>query len=259
MQLIDTHCHFDDTSFDPDRDAAYRRARDAEVMTIVVPSIKSDWWARVKQICDTYPGLYPAYGLHPMFMRDHSDGDIERLAGWIERERPVAIGECGLDFFIPDPDRERQQRCFEAQLQLAQRFDLPVIIHARRAVEAVIDTLRHYPSLRGVLHSFSGSEQQARRLIDMGFLMSFGGPLTYPRARRLQRLVATLPVNAIMLETDSPDQPDLHQRGERNEPARLPVILAAITGLRTESAEEIARSTTQNAIRLFGIFAGDRG
>jgi TatD DNase family protein len=188
-----------------------------------------------------------------MFMPDHNDRDIERLAGWIGREHPVAIGECGLDFFIPDPDREGQQRCFEAQLQLAQQFDLPVIIHARRAVEAVIDTLRRYPSLRGVLHSFSGSEQQARRLIDMGFLMSFGGPLTYPRAHRLQRLVAALPLDAIMLETDSPDQPDLDQRGQRNEPARLPVILTAMTGLRNESMEEIACATTRNARSLFGI------
>ncbi len=253
MQLIDSHCHFDHPLFDPDRLAAWERARNAGVTALVVPAIRSREWPRQRRVCGELPGLHPAYGLHPMFMADHGAGDIRLLAEWIERERPVAVGECGLDFFIPEPDRAGQQRCFEAQLELARTFNLPVIIHARRAVEQVRNALRRYPGLRGVLHSFSGSLQQAEQLIEMGFLLGFGGPVTYPRASRLRRLVARLPLQAMLLETDAPDQPDREQRGQRNEPARLPVILAAIAGLRGETPEEIARITTRNARTLFAL------
>ena len=138
---------------------------------------------------------------------------------------------------------------FEAQLTLARQFDLPVVIHARRAVEQVIDSLRRFPGVRGLLHSYSGSEQQARRLIDMGFSLSFGGPLTYPRAKRLRRL------EAILLETDAPDQPGSRHRGERNEPAYLPEVLEALSGLRDEPIEQLAGQTHANSRRLFGLDA----
>ncbi len=253
MQLIDSHCHFDDPRFNPDRDSLYRRARDAGVSTQIVPAVTRNNWERVKQTCERYPGLHPAYGLHPMFMAAHGGGDPAALADWLERESAVAVGECGLDFFIDDPCREEQLQLFEQQVSLARRLDLPLIIHARKAVEQVIDILRRYPGSRGVLHSFSGSQQQALRLMELGFLMSFGGAVTYQRATRLQRLVAELPLDHIMLETDAPDQPDAGIRGQRNEPARLSVIASAIAELRGESADEIARTTSSNTERLFGI------
>jgi TatD DNase family protein len=252
-ELIDSHCHFDDRCFDHDREAAYQRALAAGVNGQIIPSIKAGWWPRVKRICDQYPGLYPAYGMHPMFMSEHRQQDIRKLEEWIRQESPVAVGECGLDFFIEDPDRAGQQLFFEAQLELARQYELPVIIHARRAVEEVINSLRRFPGLRGVLHSFSGSEQQANRLIEMGFLMSFGGPITYRRATRLHQLVGSLPLNHIMLETDSPDQPDEENRGRRNEPARLGWILERVSNLRQESADEIAAVTSRNARQLFGL------
>ena len=255
MQLVDSHCHFDDACFDGDREAAYQRALSAGVKRQIVPSIKSDWWPRVRRICEQYPGLYPAFGMHPMFLPEHRPQDIVALEKWVKDESPVAIGECGLDFFIELPDRKGQQRFFEAQLELAQECKLPVIIHARRAVEEVINTLRHYPGIRGVLHSFSGSEQQAHRLIEQGFLMSFGGPITYPRAKRLRQLVSNLPLEALMLETDSPDQPDAENRGKRNEPARLSLVLETISTLRQESPKKIAAVTTHNAQELFGLSA----
>jgi TatD DNase family protein len=188
-----------------------------------------------------------------MFMDVHRASDISLLDNWLQTENPVAVGECGLDFFIDDPDRDGQRRLFEAQLELAKCHGLPVIVHARRALEDVLDILRRYPDVRGVVHSFSGSEQQARRLIDMGFLMSFGGPVTYPRARRLRHLAAVLPLESIMIETDSPDQPDVDIRGRRNEPVRLPRILAELGLLRKESEQDIAAVTRANAIRLFGL------
>ncbi len=251
--LIDTHSHFDDDSFDADRDAAWQRALDAGVTQQVVPAVTAADWPRVRETCRRYAGLYPAYGLHPMYSDVHTEAHLAELEQWLTAERPAAIGECGLDFYIENPDREWQRRLFAAQLELAVKCDLPVIIHARRAVEEVIHTLRNYPGIRGVLHSFSGSGEQARQLMELGFLMSFGGPVTYPNATRLRKLVAELPLNAMLLETDAPDQPDADHRGQRNEPAYLPRILQELATLRKEPAEALAAAANANARRLFGI------
>ena len=251
--LIDSHSHFDDRRFDQDRQDAWQRAQDAGVTAQIIPAVTAADWPRVKETCANFAGLYPAYGLHPMFCDKHKDSDIKLLAEWIEREQPVAVGECGLDFYIDNPNRERQQELFEAQLRIASEYALPVIIHARKSVEDVIITLQKYPDLRGVLHSYSGSLQQAKQLIDMGFLVSFGGPVTYPNASRLHQLVAEIPLESIMLESDSPDQPDIEHRGQRNEPSYLQLILNKVSEIRDEPAELIAAQTTANAQRLFGI------
>ncbi len=251
--LIDTHSHFDDYSFNPDRDAAWRRALDAGVTVQIVPAVTAADWPRVKEACERYPGAYPAYGLHPMYCEQHKDDDIAELDRWLTTEGAVAVGECGLDFYIENPDREHQTRLFEAQLELARKHGLPVIIHARRAVELVTQTLRRYPGIRGVLHSFSGSREQAEQLMKLGFMMSFGGPVTYPNATRLRELVRTLPLDSMLLETDAPDQPGVAHRGERNEPAYLPEILREIAALREEDAKTIAAAANANAQRLFGI------
>ncbi len=256
-RLIDSHCHFDDTRFDQDREQAFQRAREAGVGSQIIAGVKAEWWPRQKQVCMDYPGLYPAYGLHPMFLGDHRPQDIERLVSWIEREQPVAIGECGLDFFIKDPQPEAQQVLFEAQLELAQHYRLPVIIHARRSVDQVFNSLKRFPGLKGVVHSFSGSEQQARRLIDLGFLLSFGGPITYERAKRLRSLIQSLPLESLMLETDAPDQPDNGHRGERNESAYLPNVLQTVAELRNQPAVEVAAITSKNAAQLFNIPSSD--
>lgn len=253
MILIDSHCHFDDIRFDDDRTQAYERARQAGVIALIVPAVTRDSWSRLTSVCQNYPGLHPAYGLHPMFTQQHKESDIEALDRQLAGEYAVAVGECGLDFFIDNPDRDRQLMLFDAQLELAVKYRLPVVIHARKAVEEVINRLRRFANLRGVLHSYSGSEQQAQRLIEMGFMLSFGGPLTFPGAHRLRHLVSRLPLHAIMLESDSPDQPDAANRGGRNEPALLGRVLNAVAELRQESTEEIAFQTTTNALELFGI------
>jgi TatD DNase family protein len=253
MQLIDSHCHFDDASFDTDRPQALQRAHVAGVTEQVIPAVIAAWWPRIRQLCLTYPELHATYGLHPMYLADHQSAHLEQLREWVVREQPVAVGECGLDFYIEDPQPTQQLFYFEGQLAIAREFDLPVIIHARRAVEEVINTLRRYPGVRGVLHSYSGSEQQAHRLIDLGFVMSFGGPVTYERAKKLRRLIQTLPLEAILLETDAPDQPDSQHRGERNEPAYLPIVLQTLAELRTEPLERIAAQTRENTRHLFQL------
>lgn len=253
MRLIDSHSHFDVTEFDGDRVEALGRALAAGIDGQIVPAIDAAGWPKLKQICAQFPGLHPAYGLHPMYLASHRAEHLDALRVWIERERPVAVGECGLDYFLEGLDRNAQQHCFDAQLQLAREFDLPVIVHARRAVDAVIQSIKRSGGLRGVIHSFLGSVEQAAQLHTLGFLVGIGGPVTYERAKRLRRVVAKLPIEMLLLETDSPDQPDAGHRGQRNEPARLPIILETVAALRGMEADDLAAATTGNAERLFGL------
>lgn len=251
--LIDSHSHFDAPEFDADRDAVLARARDAGVGEQIVPAIAASGWPTLRRLCADTAGLYAAYGLHPMYLAEHRPEHLDLLAEWIDRERPVAVGECGLDFFIEGLDHEAQRTYFEGQLALARTHDLPVIVHARHAVDAVIAALRRSGPLRGVVHSFSGSEQQAAQLWKLGFLLGIGGPVTYARAARLRRIVATMPIEQLLLETDAPDQPGAGHRGERNEPAHLVQICDVIAELRGVPPAEIARATSANAEALFGL------
>jgi TatD DNase family protein len=261
VDLVDSHCHLDAEAFAHDREAVIDRARAAGVRRQVVPAVTAASWPGLRQACRLAAGLYPAYGLHPVYLDQHRPEHLDQLQDWIERERPLAIGECGLDYFMPGLDAAGQARYFDAQLRLARDHDLPVIVHARRAVDAVIAAIRRIggaargqPSrLRGVVHSFSGSPEQARRLWELGFCIGLGGPLTHVRAQRLHRLVAEMPLEFLLLETDAPDQPDAGISGQRNEPARLPVILKAVAQLRQADPVGIARATTANAERLFAL------
>lgn len=251
MRFVDTHCHLDDREFEADRDAVLARARQAGVTRIVVPAIDFANWGQVRTLCGEEDGLYAAYGLHPLLLASHRPEHLHALRDWIEREHPVAVGECGLDYFVEDLDRDAQQGIFDAQLRIAREFDLPVIVHARRAVDTVIASLRKVGGLRGVVHSFSGSPQQAGQLWDLGFLLGFGGPVTYPRANRLRSLAASMPLEHLLLETDAPDQPDAWHRGERNEPMRVTAVAQAIAELRDTTPEAVAEATTRNAEQLF--------
>lgn len=250
--LVDSHSHFDAREFDADRRAVHARAVAAGVQAQVVPAVDATGWPALKAVCAELPGLYPAFGLHPLYLDAHRPEHLTELRGWIERERPVAIGECGLDFFVEGLDADAQQLYFDAQLRLAREFDLPVIVHARRAVDAVIASIRRIGGLRGVVHSFAGSTEQAAQLHKLGFLLGIGGPVTYERAHRLRGLVATMPLEQLLLETDAPDQPDVDHRGERNEPAYLTKVLEVVAELRGVPPEVVAAATTANAERLFG-------
>lgn len=253
--LIDSHCHLDLPPFDADRGAVWARARSAGVTQCVVPAVTAARWTSLTALCRDEPGLHATCGLHPLFMAEHRPGDLDALRGRLESGGAVAVGECGLDFHAGRDDAEYQIALFRGQLALALEFDLPVLVHARRALEEVILELRARPGLRGVVHSFSGSEEQAERLWSMGFAVGIGGPVTYERARRLRRIVASMPLRHLLLETDSPDQPLSGHQGERNEPARLPEVLDCIAMLRNEPAADIAAATSDNARALFDLGA----
>ncbi|MEO6103240.1 MAG: TatD family hydrolase [Pseudoxanthomonas sp.] len=251
--LTDSHCHLDAPEFDHDLDAVIARARAAGVKRQVIPAVEAAGWPRLRDLCRVETGLFAAYGLHPMFLSSHQPHHLQDLGEWIARERPVAVGECGLDFFVGGLDQDTQRLYFDGQLALARDFDLPVIVHARRAVDAVIASLKRVGGLRGVVHSFSGSPEQARQLWQLGFMIGIGGPATYTRANRLRGLVASMPLEYLLLETDAPDQPDVGIRGQRNEPARLSFICETVAGLRGEQPRALAEATTRNAGRLFNL------
>lgn len=253
MRLVDSHSHFDAAEFDADRAAAHARAVAAGVVAQIVPAVDAAGWPKLRQTCADFPGLWPAYGLHPMYLDAHRPEHLPALRAWIERERPLAVGECGLDYFVEGLDAEAQSVYFDGQLRLAREFDLPVIVHARRAVDAVIAAIRRIGGLRGVVHSFSGSAEQAAQLHRLGFLLGIGGPVTYARANRLRGIVAGMPLEQLLLETDSPDQPGAAHRGQRNEPAHLLEVLDAIATLRKVPRDDIAAATRDNAVRLFKL------
>ena len=254
VHLIDSHSHIDVASFDADRDAVLERARAAGVGEQIVPAIALSGFGKLRDLCGARAGLHPAYGLHPMYLAEHRPEHLEQLAAWVEREKPCAIGECGLDFHVEGLEPEAQRSYFRGQLELAHDAQLPVIVHARRALDEVIAALRRAALARGgVVHSFSGSVEQARQLWKMGFCIGLGGPVTYPRARRLRAIVASMPLEFLLLETDSPDQPLHGRQGARNEPALLVDVCACIAVLRGVAPDEVAAATTRNARHLFNL------
>lgn len=254
--FIDSHSHLDAAEFDADRGAVLARARAAGVARQVVPAVTAAGWPALRALCAAEPGIHAAYGLHPVYLARHRVQDLEALPDWIASAKPCAVGECGLDHYEPGLDPLAQARYFERQLELAREAGLPVIVHARRAVDPVIAALRRVGGLRGVVHSYGGSEEQARQLYRLGFSLGIGGPVTHARATRLRALVARMPIEHLLLETDAPDQPPAAHRGERNEPALLPGIAAEIATLRGIGVEELAAATSRNACELFRLPQG---
>jgi TatD DNase family protein len=253
MELVDTHCHLDVAEFQADRDAVLARSRAAGVRRIVVPAVDAASWDGLLALCRREPGLYPALGLHPVHVERHRDEDVAALERRIAGERPVAVGEIGLDYHIEQPDRKRQQRLLEAQLAIARDAGLPVVLHVRKAHDAMLAALRGAGVSGGIAHAFNGSLQQADRYLALGFRLGFGGMLTYERSRKLRRLARELPLEAIVLETDAPDLTVASHRGARNSPEYLPEVLAALSEIRNEDPHDIAEQTTRNALAVLHL------
>jgi len=251
--LIDTHCHLDAGEFDRDRDAAYERARAAGVETQVVPAVTRANFDDVASTCRRYAGCLPAWGLHPVYIPVHRDDDLTALRLQIECWRPVAVGEIGLDLFVPDLDFATQERFYVEQLKIARDYDLPVLLHCRRANDQILKYLRRIPVKGGIAHAFNGSDRQAEAFIRLGFKLGFGGAFTWERASNLRRLARELPLEAIVLETDSPDIPPQWVGKGRNEPAELARIARVLAELRGTSEEEIAVQTTANALAVLQL------
>ena len=253
LDLIDSHSHFDVDAFDADRDIVLARARGAGVKRQVIPAIARNGFGKLRDFCASTEGMHAAYGLHPLFLAQHKTTDLDELEEWIAREHPVAVGECGLDFYVEGLDADTQHRYLDRQLVIARDHDLPVILHGRRAFDEIAASIRRVGHLRGVVHSFAGSQEQANQFWKLGFHIGIGGPITYERAHRLRGIVREMPLEFLLLETDSPDQPLCGHQGHRNEPAMLVEVCRSIAQLRGVDPEEIASATTKNCERLFAL------
>jgi TatD DNase family protein len=258
---IDTHCHLDAAEFDADRDAVVERARAAGVGQIVIPAVDVGNFARVRELAHRYRLAY-ALGIHPMCTDRAGDADLGHLREALVRHagdpRLVAIGEIGLDHFIPGLDQARQARFFAVQLELAAEFGLPVLLHVRRALDTVLKHLRRTPVSGGIAHAFNGSEQQAAAFVELGLRLGFGGAVTFERALRIRRVAVAVPLGAVVMETDSPDIPPqwLYRTAEaraagatmRNESAELAPIGSELARLRGAGVAAFAAATSANAI-----------
>ncbi len=254
LELFDSHCHLDFSEFDGWRDQALQAAHQAGVRQILIPGVTAQHWPRLLRLCSAHPGLYPALGMHPCFMAEHRPEHLEALSHRLAAGEAMAVGEIGLDYFSAAAQSEKQHALLEQQLALAKRFDLPVLLHVRKAHDQMLKALRRAKLPRGgIVHAFSGSEQQARIYIELGFRLGFGGALSYARATKLRHLAAVLPLESLVLETDAPDMPLAGWRDEPNRPQRVADTLAVIAGLRTESPGQIARQTTANVRELLGL------
>ncbi len=252
--LIDTHCHLDAAEFTADRDAVVARAIEAGVAGIVIPAIGRSNFTEVASLCRTHVLCFPAYGIHPMYVDQAHESDLQVLRDWLVRGSPVAVGEIGLDRFVEQRDDARQGFFFIEQLKLARDMNLPVLLHVRNAIDPILKQLRRIRVCGGIAHAFNGSRQQAEEFIKLGFKLGFGGALTWSRATRIRELAATLPLDSIVLETDAPDIPPiwLGRRG-RNEPGELRQIATAMAGLRNLPLVELAQACSRNAERVLGL------
>lgn len=253
--LIDSHCHLDFEVFDGDRADVLQRAKNSGITDIIIPGTEKKHWQRITSLCESQPQpqLHACYGLHPYWANKHNKQDIVQLQKYIDQHPLVAIGECGLDFRPQQADKKTQQYFFEAQLSLAEDYQLPIVIHSVNATETVIQTIKKFKNLQGMIHSYSGSSEQARQLIDLNFYISLSGGVTYDNAKKIRRVARDIPLTSLLVETDAPDQPDLKNAGKRNEPAFLINTVKIIAGIREESIEMVAIKTSSNAKKLFNI------
>lgn len=276
MAWIDTHCHLDAAEFDADRDAVVSRARAAGVELAVLPAVDVSNFDTVRELAHRHGFAY-ALGIHPLFVPRSADEDLDRLAEALTRHRGdprlVAVGEIGLDFFVPEQDGTRQERFYQAQLKLARDAGLPVILHVRRSADGLLKGLRRIEVVGGICHAFNGSVQQATSFIERRFALGFGGAMTFERAHNIRALAARLPAHAAVLETDAPDIPPhwLYRTAaeraaglsSRNEPAELPRIALTLAELRgwtlAEAAEQTGAAACAALPRLAGLMSTGPG
>ena len=257
MGLIDSHTHLDFPDFDADRTQLLARSRASGVEQMVVLGVYQHNWQRLWDLVQADSQLYAAFGLHPVYLNEHRPEHVLELGQWLSRlaghPQLCAVGEIGLDYFLPELDREGQQQLFEAQLQLAADFQLPALLHVRRSHAQVIATLKRFRLQRGgIIHAFAGSREEAREYLKLGFKLGLGGAATWPQALRLRKVIVDLPLDAIVLETDSPDMAPAMYPNQRNSPEHLPDICQALAEVMGISPERLAETSTANARELFG-------
>jgi len=259
--VIDTHCHLNFDSYDADRDQVIARAAEAGVTRIINPGIDEATSRAALDLTKRYSNIYAAVGVHPNDTASFSEADLDWIEALAGEAKVVAIGEIGLDYHWHDSPKEAQFKAFEAQLALAAKLGLPVIIHNREASDDIMAILENWtsslpPALRdrpGVLHSFSAPKQIAERALAAGFYLGFTGPITFKNADDLRRIATSVPQDRLLVETDAPFLTPTPHRGQRNEPAYIPLMVARLASLHAIPVEQMAAATTANAERLFRL------
>lgn len=256
--FFDSHCHFDFSAFDSDRDAVWRECARQGVRGLLVPGVTARQWPVAAQLCHKLPGLVWAAGFHPWWLPDTGIEQSRRhLLAALDDTLCVAVGECGLDKII-DTSLARQMEFLHMQLEVASECNKPVIIHCRKAHHELLPLLKkHALPQGGVIHAFSGSPELASQYWSLGFYLGIGGTITYPRARKTRNAVCQLPLEALLLETDAPDMPLSGRQGQRNSPEYLPQVAEVLAQLRGETLARVAEQTRLNAARLFGAVVSD--
>ena len=255
MELFDTHCHLDFNDFDHDRDHVINNAKQHGVNNILIPAVAQKTWHQTIDLCQQSDTCHLALGLHPMFIDQHQPQHLNELDDLVSAHKPIAIGEIGLDFYNnkDTENNEKQRVFFDKQLIIAKQHKLPVIIHNRKAHDPCLSMLKEHEINGGIIHAFNGSIQQARKYIEMGFMLGFGGMLTFERSSKLHSLAKQLPLESIVLETDAPDMTVFQHSGERNSPEYIPFIVTSLSELTGKTIEEIAQVTTDNAKQVLNF------
>jgi len=246
--LIDSHCHLDDARFENDLEKVLARAKTQNIQRFIIAGVHHRQWQKQQYIQQKYQGVFNAFGIHPWFCHEHQSEHFNRLASLLSHA--VAIGECGLDFSPNKPHRDIQTQCFQRHIELSNTTKLPLIIHSVHANDTTLMMLKPYPSLRGVIHGFSGSLEQAKNFLRLGFFIGMGTRVLNPHAKKLQRLAQQLPLDAILLESDAPS--GLPQ-GERNEPANIRKVSKYMASLRNQDENIIVAACSKNTEELFQL------
>lgn len=249
--MIDAHIHLDDSRFDEDRTLLINQAQEAGIKKFITPAVTLSGFSKLRELSLQHPSITPSYGLHPYFITQHKKDDIKYLDTWLSANKSCALGECGLDFFLKELDKDLQQFYFEAQIELAKKHDLPLILHARGAVDAVFNALRNAKYYNAMLHSYNGSIEQTKRLIDRGIKFSFGGAICNSKAHKLHKLVNYCPLDTIMFETDAPDQNLYPDFKLRNEPINLIKIIHYYSLLTNHSSDKVKTQSSVTCQQFF--------
>ena len=250
--IFDTHAHYDDEQFDADREELLSGMKAGGVGMIVDAAATVASWDKILELTEKYPFLYGSVGVHPDEVGDLNEENFARMSELADRKKIVAIGEIGLDYYWDKENRDLQKMWFIRQLELAKQLDLPVIIHSREAAADTMEIMKQYAGeLSGVIHCFSYSPEQAKEYVKMGFYLGIGGVVTFKNAKKLKEVVQEIPLESLVLETDSPYLAPVPNRGKRNSSLNLVYVAEEIAGLKGISYEEVVRQTTENAKKLY--------
>lgn len=262
MQLIDSHCHLDFSDFEDDLISVIKRANQHGIDSFIVPGVAKTNWSKVTKLTQRFDNVYCAYGIHPLFLKDsviseseQNDGCFDELTvleNLLQNEPCIAVGECGLDATVDN--MPLQQQVFKAQIELANKYNKPLIVHHRKTHHLIQQCFKQSKPLNGgVIHAFSGNRQEAQKYIELGFKLGVGGGVTYVRATKTRATIIKFGLSHIVLETDSPDMPLSGQQGTRNEPKNIYGVAKALAELLECSIDDVATTTTENVKRLFSL------